>query len=171
MCDEIRVYVADLAAYNNGILHGAWIDATQELDDIQDQINTMLKASPVEDAEEWAIHDYEGFCGYQLSEYEGIESAHNIACFIEEHGDLVGDLLNHFGGDLDDAHKAMEENYCGCYTSLADYAQELTEQTSEIPKHLEFYIDYEHMGRDMEMSGDVFTIETAYDEVHIFWAH
>jgi antirestriction protein len=26
---EPRIYVACLAAYNNGNLHGAWIDATQ----------------------------------------------------------------------------------------------------------------------------------------------
>ena len=26
---EPRIYVACLAAYNNGILHGAWIDAAQ----------------------------------------------------------------------------------------------------------------------------------------------
>lgn len=62
----------------------------------------------------------------------------------------------------------MEEQYNGCYSSLADYAQELTEDTSEIPEHLEFYIDYERMDRDMELGGDVFTIETAFDEVHVF---
>jgi hypothetical protein len=28
---------------------------------------------------------------------------------------------------------------------------------------------YERMAADMEMSGDIFTIETAHDEVHIFW--
>ena len=28
MSAEIRIYVADLAAYNNGKLHGVWIDAT-----------------------------------------------------------------------------------------------------------------------------------------------
>ena len=27
MSEEIRIYVADLAAYNNGKLHGVWIDA------------------------------------------------------------------------------------------------------------------------------------------------
>ena len=27
------------------------------------------------------------------------------------------------------------------------------------------------IGQDMEMSGDIFTIETTYDEVHIFWNH
>ena len=88
MCEEIRIYVACLAAYNNGKLHGAWIDATQDLDDIQDQINQMLADSPEPDAEEYAIHDYEGFDGYGLSEYEGIQSVHEIACFIEEHPEI-----------------------------------------------------------------------------------
>jgi antirestriction protein len=171
MNEEIKIYVADLAAYNNGKLHGVWIDATQELDDIQDQINEMLENSPEELAEEWAIHDYEGFGSYSVSEYEGIQSLHEIACFIEEHGEIGSELLSHFGDDLDDARKSIEENYSGCYSSLADYAQELTESTGDIPKHLEFYIDYERMGRDMELSGDIFTIETAHDEVHIFWAH
>ena len=40
---DIQIYVADLAAYNNGILHGAWSDATLDIDDIQDQINQILK--------------------------------------------------------------------------------------------------------------------------------
>lgn len=170
MSEEIRIYVACLAAYNNGYLHGEWIDATQDMDDIQEQVQAMLKASPIEEeAEEYAIHDYEGYGSYRLSEYEGLERAHEIAIFIEEHAELAGDLLNQFNDDIDEATRAKEENYCGSYSSIADYAQELTEQSGEIPKHLEFYIDYERMGNDMEMSGDIFTIETAHDEVHIFW--
>ena len=171
MSDEIRIYVADLAAYNNGILHGAWIDAAQDIDGIWDQVNAMLKASPIDDAEEYAIHDYEGFEGYSLSEHEGLETVHEIACFIEEYPEIGGAILEHFCGDMDEAVKALDENYSGCYKSVADYAQELTEETSEIPKHLEFYIDYERMGRDMELSGDIYTIDTGYEEVHIFWNH
>ncbi len=168
MCEEIRIYVADLAAYNNGKLHGVWIDATQELDDIQEQVNTMLAASPEPNAEEYAIHDFEGFNGYSLSEYEGLESAHEVASFIEEYPEIGGELLDHFS-DIEEARKAADENYCGCYKSLADYAEELTEETSQIPEHLQYYIDYQKMGRDMELSGDVFTIETGYEEIHIFW--
>ena len=172
MSEDIRIYVADLAAYNNGFLHGVWIDATLDMGDIQEQVSEMLKATPLdEEAEEYAIHDYEGFGSYRLGEYEGLDSAHEVACFLEEFGAVAGDVLSHFGDDLEDARKALEENYNGCYTSLADYAEELTTDTSEIPKHLEFYIDYERMGRDMEMSGDIFTVETGYQEVHIFWAH
>jgi len=77
----------------------------------------MLKASPVEEeTEEYAIHDHEGFDGYPIGEYERLESAHKIACFIEEHGNVASELLNQF-------------------------------------------------------NGDIFTIETAHEEVHIFWNH
>ncbi|PCI97248.1 MAG: antirestriction protein [Alphaproteobacteria bacterium] len=168
MNNEIRIYVACLAAYNGGRLHGVWIDATGELEEIQEQVNVMLKESPEPDAEEWAIHDYEGFGGYGVSEYSGFEELHNAASFIEEYPEIGGELLEYFS-DIEEATKAAEENYCGCYKSMADYAEELTEETSQIPEHLQYYIDYEKMGRDMELNGDVFTIETGYEEVHIFW--
>lgn len=70
---------------------------------------------------------------------------------------------------MDEAAKALKENYSDCYKSLADFAQWLTEETTQIPEHLQYYIDYERMGHDMEMSRDIFTIEIAYDEVHVFW--
>ena len=171
MSEEIRIYVADLAAYNNGKLHGVWINACDDVDDIKAQINEMLAASPEGFSAEYAIHDYEGFSGYTFSEYEGIDAAHDIACFIAEYPDLGGELLNHFGGDLKEARTAAGENYCGCYKSLADYAQELTEETTQIPESIAYYVDYERMGRDMDLAGDIFTIEVGFETVHIFWNH
>ena len=54
--DPIRIYVACLASYNNGILHGRWIDVTDE-DAIWSEVQAMLKASPLDEiCEEWAIH-------------------------------------------------------------------------------------------------------------------
>ncbi|MGX9427999.1 antirestriction protein ArdA [Bradyrhizobium sp. LeoA1S1] len=41
----MRIYVACLASYNNGLLHGAWIDASTDVDSMQDEINAMLRAS------------------------------------------------------------------------------------------------------------------------------
>ncbi|MCU7859273.1 MAG: antirestriction protein ArdA [Candidatus Thiodiazotropha sp. (ex Lucinoma kastoroae)] len=170
MSIEPKIYVADLAAYNNSILHGVWIDAGQDLETIQEQVRAMLAASPEGMAEEFAIHDYEGFGSVSLSEYEGLESVNRKALFIEEFDELGAAVLNHFGDDLDEAKQAMEERYNGEYESLADYARQLIEETGEIPDHLEFYIDYERMGRDMELSGDIYTIETGYGEVHVFWS-
>lgn len=56
----------------------------------------MLASSPVESAEEYAIYDYEGFGRYSLSEYQGIQNEHDIACFIEERGEIAAELLGHF---------------------------------------------------------------------------
>lgn len=167
---EIRIYVACLAAYNNGILHGAWIDAEQEPYAIYDEVKDMLNASPIAGAEEWAIHDYEGFESAQISEWEGFEEVSKIAAFIAEHGALGGRLIAHFDS-LEDAEKAISDNYAGEYESLAEFAQSITEETGvSIPANVAFYIDYDAMARDMEIS-DVFTIETAFSEVHVFWQH
>jgi len=165
---EIRIYVACLAAYNNGYLHGAWIDATLGEDAIWDQINEVLKTSPMPDAEEWAIHDYEGFEGLNISEYEGIQSVVEKVEFIEEHGSLGAELVTYYG-DLETARKALDDDYAGVYKSLAEFAEELTEQTTQIPDSLQYYIDYERMARDLAVN-DVLAIELGFEEIHVFWS-
>lgn len=166
---EIRIYVACLSAYNSGILHGRWIDATQDEDGIRNDVKVMLAASPEDDAEEWAIHDYEGFEGVQISECEGFESVSNIAEFIEEQGTLGGQLLAHYQ-TIEEAKTALEDHYYGKYESASDFARQLTEETTNIPDSLQFYINYDKMARDLEIN-DIFTIETAAHEVHVFWSH
>ena len=169
MSENIRIYVACLAAYNSGILHGAWMNAGRDADAIHADIRAMLRASPIPEAEEWAIHDYEGFEGVEISEYAGIERVTEIAAFIAEHGELGGKVLGYFG-DLGEARKVIGDHYAGQYESVADFARELTEQTTRIPEHLAYYIDYERMGHDLEIN-DVLALETGFEQVHIFWRH
>ena len=78
--------MACLAAYNSGHLHGAWIDAAQEAWSIYDDVKTMLAASPIAGAEEWAIHDHEGFGEVGIEECTGFELVSDLALFIAEHG-------------------------------------------------------------------------------------
>ena len=165
----IRIYVACLAAYNDGILHGRWIDATQGEEHIREGIKAMLAASPIMFAEEYAIHDHEGFEGVGISEYACIASVNEIAAFIDEYGPVAGKLMEHFA-DLDEAKEAMRDHYAGVYSSVADFAQELTEETTTIPDSLQYYIDWERMARDLEIN-DILALETGYEEVHIFWRH
>lgn len=166
---EIRIYAACLAAYNNGILHGCWINAHQEPEDIYSAIGEMLRASPIQDAEEWAIHDYEGFEGLYIAEYQGIEQVAEFAEFIAEHGELGAKLVNHYGS-IDEARDALSDRYAGEYSSLADFAQEMTESSTEIPDALRYYIDWDSMARDMEIN-DVLAIHAGLGHVHVFWSH
>lgn len=164
-----RIYVACLAAYNAGQLHGAWIDVEDE-ETAAEATKAMLNASPVVGAEEFAIYDHDGFGGVNIGECEPIGRVVEIACFLREHGQLGGLVLDHVGGNLGEATTAMEDGYRGAYESLADHFQELTEETVAIPEPLRHYVDYEAMARDAELSGDVFTLRTDHDGVHVFWA-
>jgi antirestriction protein len=129
----------------------------------------MLDASPIPGAEEWAIHDHEGFEGAELSEYSSVDRVVELAAFIAERGELGSRVLAQFGGDIDQAEAAFDD-YAGRYRSLADYAQELTEDATDIPPTLIHYIDYAAMARDMELNGDVFTVELGFEDVQVFWS-
>lgn len=166
--DRPRIWVACLAAYNNGHLHGTWIDATSP-DEIMDAVRAMLAASPIPDAEEWAIHDHEGFEGASLSEYASFETVCELADFITEHGALGAQLCRHFGDDLEQA-KAAFEDYAGQYNSAADFAEDRFRETgTAIPQALDYYIDWESFARDMELNGEVLVFRMGADEAHIFW--
>lgn len=167
---EPRDYVACLAAYNNGHLHGAWISATTP-DEIRDAVRTMLAASPEPNAEEWVIHDYEGFEGANLSEYASFETVCGIADFVREHGELGATLLHYFGGELEEARAAFED-YAGEYRSAAEFAEQLHDDIgTQIPASLQYYVDWSALARDMELNGDIMTVETGFDQVHVFWCH
>ena len=166
--DPIRIYVACLAAYNNGHLHGVWIDATQGESHLWEQTRAMLKASPIEGAEEWAIHDYEGFEGAPIGEYTAFETVEERAQFVEEHGELGGKLLEECAGCVGDAATKFE-NYVGEYDSLADYARESLESSGPtIPENLAPYIDYERMGEDLRLSGDITFLRASPNRFYVF---
>lgn len=151
-----RVYVACLADYNNGHLHGKWIGIESE-EQIRKDINKILKTSPIPDAEEWAIHDHEGIGN--ISEYEGIDNLIAYADFIKEHGEMGLSVLEHYNNDIDEATNALENFYHGEYDSEEDFVIQFTEDTGmEIPKHLAYYIDYEKMTRDYFIN-DFFSID------------
>lgn len=167
--DRPRIYVACLAAYNSGCLHGRWIDATTP-DEIWEQVRVMLADSPEQGAEEWAIHDYEGFEGANLSEYASFETVCELADFITEHGELGAKLMSHFGDDLAEARAAFED-YAGEYRSAADFAEELhAELGTAIPESLSYYIDWQALARDMALNGEIMVFQTGFDEVHVFWS-
>ena len=147
--DKPQIYIACLASYNNGILHGRWIDATQSEVDIMAEIQTILDSSSVDGAEEFAIHDYDGFGSMRLSEYESIETIVAYAEFIVEHEELGQALLCYY--ELEDAEKMISDYYQGSYESEVDFAYHIFEEcfSHTMPDNLTCYFDYEAFARDL----------------------
>ncbi len=121
-----RIYVASLSDYNNGHLHGAWIDTDQPPDDIHAGIQQMLAGSRYPTAEEWAIHDFDGFYSLRLGEYENIEHLAMIGQGIAEHGPAFAAWAEVLGSarweeELDD----FEEVFRGEWDSMEAYAEDL----------------------------------------------
>ncbi len=48
---EPKIYIACLASYNAGVLHGEYVDATLEPDEIREEIQRVLESSPIKDAD------------------------------------------------------------------------------------------------------------------------
>lgn len=80
-CPRARplIYVASLADYNNGRLHGVWIYADADRSAIEAAIESMLAASPEPYAEDWAIHDHEGFEPLHIDEHAGLSAVIELA--------------------------------------------------------------------------------------------
>lgn len=134
----------------------------------------------VPSAEEWAIHDYEGFGGWKLSESEDIDS---IAAYAEAISDLDDSESEAFQAWVDnqpgytvdcDSLESFWEEYQGFHKSLADYAYDYIEQTDSLPKDLPAFIksniDYEGIGRDFELDGDIWTHQGEHG-LHVFSNH
>ncbi|WP_309385688.1 antirestriction protein ArdA [Cerasicoccus frondis] len=171
-----RAYIACLASYNAGILHGGWIDL-DGAEEIAEAIESILSNSPETDAEEWAIHDHE-YCG-NLSEYAGLTCLQNI---IDAHQQCEQDgidweqfieFCDHLGEDLEVSNiRKFQDAYAGSARSLVAWCEEFLDETgqlSEVPENLRFYFNYEAFARDMEIN-DVFTLDHGGD-VLVFWHH
>jgi antirestriction protein len=120
-----RVYVASLADYNDGELVGRWIRVDQSQETIQQTIREMLRASAYPDAEEWAVHDFEGFGPLRIPESARTRTLARLGAGIAKHGLAFAHWAQHCGiscSDLIDsfeaAHQATVEINSGSVVSL-----------------------------------------------------
>jgi antirestriction protein len=152
-----RIYVASLADYNNGTLHGRWIDADQDPDELRTEIQAMLERSTEPVAEEWAIHDNEGFGPFQVGEYESLEVVSAVALGIAECGSAFAAYAS-WAGTSEDALRQFDDCFLGCWPDVEAYARDLAadlgwdEALRRLPEGLQPYvdIDYQALARDLD---------------------
>jgi antirestriction protein len=150
----MKIYIACLASYTNGTLHGKWIDATSDVDEMQEDVNALLRSSKypnvmvecpacggvcrvgacstckgsgeVPSAEEIAIHDFDGVP--DLGEYCGLRAVADYVEFVEAHDSFEADeiraVMDDCCGDLALAKERLEDGYCGTFARFQDFADE-----------------------------------------------
>lgn len=138
-CPDVGIYVACLASYNNGHLHGAWVDlegATDE-DHIQEAIDWVLATSPAPGAEEWAMHDSSGLPkvlgSNEQPHWDALVSYADVLSALPDEDDREAYRLacDNQGEILDE--EQFRDTYRGCYSSGEAYAEELAEELGAIP--------------------------------------
>ncbi|WP_030007983.1 antirestriction protein ArdA [Picosynechococcus sp. NKBG042902] len=177
LTDTPRIYVACLTAYNNGFLHGTWIDADQDADDIQEAVEEMLKTSPAwklgDICEEWAIHDYEGFEDIRLSEWEDFETVSALAQAIANHGPAFAAFYsNNQYGDVASTVEAFEDAYQGIYEDKEDFVYSQLEDLGTLDAWekagmMTCYINFKAIARDWFIC-DYFSEPTSKGQVYVF---
>ncbi len=173
MTDTPRVYIASLTDYNNSILYGEWMDC-DNLSQLESKIEDLLAGSPStkkygEIAEEWAIHDYEGFGEITINEHESLETVCDIAKNIIEHGEAFA-LYYGISTQYDD----FEDSYIGCYEDEDDFLEEFMPdamkklEAIKLPwgTTLDCYLDTERIVRDLGFSG--MTFKRSNGQLYVF---
>lgn len=175
-----QIYVASLSDYNAGRLHGAWLEAAKEPAELEEAITAMLATSKEPGAEEWAIHDYEGFGSLHLGESESVERVSQLAMGIVDYGPAFAYWASIVGDDAEELGR-FEEAYQGKWPSLRAYAQDILEDHGieelldrHVPEGLRPYVrvDAAAFGQDLELSGDIITFGDIGSDggVHVFSA-
>jgi len=109
--------------------------------------------------------DHEGFNGIRTESVYELEDVAKAASNSRDAGAFVA-YMAYTGCDVAHAAKWFEDAYCGECDSEEAYAQNLADETMNIPERLRTYFDYEKFSRDLFMS-DYFSVD-APSGVYVF---
>ena len=172
-----HIWIGCLAAYNNGKLHGDWVDAAVSGEELVASAKRIIASSPEPDAEEWAIFDYDDFGDYRVEQYDQLEQVASVARGIAEHGPAFACWAQLHDGD-EDMLTHFEDAFLGEYGSAEDWAREVLDELNldlflkmgAIPETMRPYIqiDYAGWARDAELGGDIDIEDAPGGRVYVF---
>lgn len=173
-----RIYLADLHAYNNGILRGGWIDIHAGMtaaEIIEEAVaNGYLAQNPYnpDELNEFAIHDHEGF-GDAVKEYTSLDTVCEIADVLDGMTDEQAEAYREYAGNVGEALPDVDgfhDSYCGIHETFQAYAEELFDERylDSVPENVRGYIDYEAFARDLSHDGYWFSPSVCASGVHVF---
>lgn len=145
---DIRIYVSNLAQYNNGRLIGQWVDLPMSEDDLWDVIKEILGND-----EEFFITDYEA--PFKIEEYDSLTELNALAATLEtmDEDDVKKAvfLVNEQGYDFKEALARVNEVDYYPDMTLKDLAEQFIDEGlyGEIPDSIASYIDIDAIASDL----------------------
>jgi hypothetical protein len=162
----MEIYITDLSAYATHLI-GEWISLPMNEDDLQAKIDEILtigaKACGDFKHEEVFITDYE--CDFmEIGEYDNIFKLNEIAEQADGLNDhelkMIGFLIrNGLVKDFEEALDRYEDVIIHENCSFQDIAYDFVNECynlNDLPSIISNNIDYESIGRQMEMEGNYF---------------
>ena len=155
----VGLYVACLASYNNGILHGAWIEGSdlEDLDCLKEAIEAVLEASPEPGAEEYAIHDHEGLPDFLRGEWPNLSDVVDYCQQLTKCCDDTEQLAYRKACEAESQVMTKDdalESYMGCYDSEADFAEQYYLERCSFPEEIQPLINHVDWGQVWECEFD-----------------
>ena len=161
-----RVWIGSLADYNNGTLHGDWVDAAVDDGGLIAAAQRIVESSEEPGAEEYAIFDYDDFGDFKVDQYEQLSLVAKVARGIQEHGDAFAAWAQLHDADHD-MLDAFDDDYLGEYDSPEDWAREIAnasnieqriEETfgSDLASYIRF--DAARFAQDAWLGGDIYVM-------------
>lgn len=163
----MEIYITDLAAYNNGHLIGEWVALPMDADDLKAKINEILATGAEvygeNEHEEIFITDYE--CDFMtIGEYSNPFELNEMAEQAENLSDYelkaVKFLLNNYlVKDFNEALEKYEDVIIHEDATMEDIAYAFVNECygiDSLPAIIANNIDYEKIGREMEMDGSYY---------------
>lgn len=163
----MEIFITDLAAYNNGYLIGEWVSLPMDEDKLKAKIDEILsigaEACGDNEHDEIFLTDYE--CDYlEIAEFDNPfklnEMAEQADGLNEHELKMVGFLLrNGLVKDFEEALEKYENVIIHEDSTMEDIAYDFVNECynlKDLPAIIANNIDYESIGREMEMDGRYF---------------
>ena len=154
---EVKIYVGTYAKYNSGSIAGQWIDLTNL--SYEDYCNTIANTHYDESDPEYMIQDIDTdneVLRNMISEY-GIDAdfwdlKDTMKLLSEQELEAYTIYINNTKDT--DIYNFQDSYFCyldeyNINEAFGSYMMDITGEISEIPKHLQYYFDFESYGRDL----------------------
>lgn len=172
---EIRIFLTNLAKYNEGELVGEWVDLPV-YDDFEEVFDRIGIGDPAEGkSEEWFITDYESdIDGLEIGEYEDIRNLNEFAELIENFNDTETEVLgailaDGIVGDLIEAVALVRDGSWHFYhgaKDMGDVAHQLIDEGMyEVGDFERQYFDYDMFGDTLDSEGTFIVTNSGIVEI------